>query len=433
MMSDVAHGTLHLNSDGSLTYTSDAGFSGQDQFTYKTFDGTDYSQVATCVIDVNSQDDGGLTAKELQKIFDDLGVTLTNDEQLTLASIVKPTTKPQWRKDAEARIEQSRKSNLTLKVVNKNGMSVQNASVHITLRKKKFKFGGIINLKTFSGENPLPISKEKYREIFLKLFDGSGLDNGLKPKLRAGNESLLPGYFTWLKSVNLKSRGHLLIWPGGTHLSSTINALVEQIETEIDGNNDPTVITPLKNQLRTAVNQEISQWAKKWDVHQWDVVNEVLSNYRIQDILGENEIIEWFKLARANAVQPDCTLLINEFQLISAKSTSLSKTSYTKRRDTYKSQIQKLIDGKAPIGGIGFQSRFGFEHLPPTTLYERMQEFAVFNLPMVGTEFEVKDKDSFVPSETSSGTDDGGGHDDLFESSTDDGIICLGFPITIIN
>jgi hypothetical protein len=46
------HGTLVLNPDGSLTYTPDPGFTGEDTFSYLASDGAAHSTPATAVIDV---------------------------------------------------------------------------------------------------------------------------------------------------------------------------------------------------------------------------------------------------------------------------------------------------------------------------------------------------------------------------------------------
>ena len=50
---DVANGTLVLAVDGSFTYMPDAGFFGEDTFTYKAYDGELYSEVATVTITVH--------------------------------------------------------------------------------------------------------------------------------------------------------------------------------------------------------------------------------------------------------------------------------------------------------------------------------------------------------------------------------------------
>ena len=52
-VTDPAHGDVTLNSDGSFTYTPDAGFFGSDSFTYTANDGYADSNVATVTITVN--------------------------------------------------------------------------------------------------------------------------------------------------------------------------------------------------------------------------------------------------------------------------------------------------------------------------------------------------------------------------------------------
>ncbi len=54
VVSDVSHGTLTLNSNGSFTYQPDSGYSGTDTFTYKANDGTADSSTATVTITVSA-------------------------------------------------------------------------------------------------------------------------------------------------------------------------------------------------------------------------------------------------------------------------------------------------------------------------------------------------------------------------------------------
>ena len=52
---DPSHGSLVLNSDGSFTYTPNPGYTGLDSFTYRAYDGRNYSLPATVEIDVTKQ------------------------------------------------------------------------------------------------------------------------------------------------------------------------------------------------------------------------------------------------------------------------------------------------------------------------------------------------------------------------------------------
>ena len=53
LVSGVQHGTLTFNANGTFTYTPAAGFIGTDSFTYKDYDGLEFSTVATATIAVN--------------------------------------------------------------------------------------------------------------------------------------------------------------------------------------------------------------------------------------------------------------------------------------------------------------------------------------------------------------------------------------------
>ena len=75
LASQAAHGTATVAGDGSFTYTPNANFSGVDSFTYRVFDGTDYSAARTVSITVNPTDD------DLEAV-DDEGVT---DEDTAVA------------------------------------------------------------------------------------------------------------------------------------------------------------------------------------------------------------------------------------------------------------------------------------------------------------------------------------------------------------
>lgn len=54
LVSGPANGTLTLNADGSLSYTPNAGFTGTDSFSYQASDGTNLSNEATVMIDVQA-------------------------------------------------------------------------------------------------------------------------------------------------------------------------------------------------------------------------------------------------------------------------------------------------------------------------------------------------------------------------------------------
>jgi VCBS repeat-containing protein len=73
-----AHGTLHLNADGSFTYTPNTDFNGTDSFTYKASDGSLDSNVATVTIAVGAVNDAPVANAD--------SFTLAEDNTLSVAA-----------------------------------------------------------------------------------------------------------------------------------------------------------------------------------------------------------------------------------------------------------------------------------------------------------------------------------------------------------
>ncbi|VGO19219.1 endo-1,4-beta-xylanase [Pontiella sulfatireligans] len=545
-----------------------------------------------------------LTPEEVQQYADDLGVVLTPAEQQQIADLVKPDVVPQWRVDAEARIEQHRKADLDIQVVDVNGVSIEGAQVDVKLKDHDFHFSGVLRVRdlTDSDNNLQGISTNRYQEIFQKLYNGVGLNNGLKQKLRSGFEAYLPGFFDWAQRINMPVRGHLLMWPGGTHMTpavtekvvaletlwdhvylskqygtaavtneviATVDALAgdtvvvlwssnvgtEPLETNVTfsgtasvssilfdrakgtgpsvgywisdvladgtvqvdisreaayssvvvyhlrpdggaislldivtssqsdvsgltnsysfagtssgillegvstyvagiypasaewvlvnskrksahsyfnnvsalesiwthdssgntavcglafanarvvGEQEAKLAEPaLQQELKDQIQADISEWASLWPVYEWDVINETRDNHRIQDLIGWDQMAEWFKIGANNAVLPECRYLLNEYGIISAEPVSINPTGYTSRRDTMMSHLDILQANDAPLSRIGFQSRMTRGYLDPDVIYDRLDDFGDrYGLPMVGTEFEIRAKDTFPVDET---------------------------------
>ena len=85
LVSDVAHGTLVLNPNGSFTYTPAANYNGSDSFTYKANDGTADSNTVTVTITVNAVNDAPVATADSSSTDEDTPLSvgapgvLTND------------------------------------------------------------------------------------------------------------------------------------------------------------------------------------------------------------------------------------------------------------------------------------------------------------------------------------------------------------------
>jgi VCBS repeat-containing protein len=74
--SDTTDGVLVLNTDGSFTYTPSLDFDGTDIFTYRSTDGTQYSNVATVTITVNPLNDAPVAIDDSAATVQDIAVVI---------------------------------------------------------------------------------------------------------------------------------------------------------------------------------------------------------------------------------------------------------------------------------------------------------------------------------------------------------------------
>jgi arylsulfatase A-like enzyme/GH35 family endo-1,4-beta-xylanase len=400
---------LNVAADGTLSGTPSDLNTGTNSWTVQVDDGAGGVAAAQLHILVNY---GALTAAEISAIETDLGITLSAAEKADLEAVVKPAVVAPWRIDANARIDQNRKAYLDIQVVDNLGSPIEGAQVSVQLRSHAFKWAGTLSVKDFNDVNGnLRISTDTYRQRILSMFNAVGLNNGFKPRL-TNLHQYLPDFMGWAQTNSLAVRGHLLLWPGigeladlddtnavigvdyGTHLSSssTSDYASYDVRTAVETYKTSARTQADKDALKAVVDAEIQEWSSRWGVYEWDVINETLGNYLLQEILGQDQMAEWFKVAQSNVVSPACKLLINDYQIISAMSEELTPGWYTDRRDRYMTNIDRIISDGGPLDGIGFQSRIKSERRDPSILWDRLKEFGDrYGLRMVGTEFEVVD------------------------------------------
>ena len=294
-----------------------------------------------------------------------------------------------WRMVADQRIDQIRKADLRLRVVDAGGRHVPAASVHVSMQQHEFGFGSAVVGHRLRDNNP---THERYKQKVEELFNIATLENNLKWPPWEGEWG---GSFTqqgavnalnWLRARDIETRGHVMVWPGQSNLPADLRTLLDS--------------APLSASEQQAIRNRISEHIASLTSHtrglvdHWDVLNEPRTNNDLMNVLAEGDLamVDWFQQA-GNAT--DSRLYINEYSILSSNGGTA-----TVQQDLYFDTIQFLQDNGAPINGVGFQGHFNEGNLTgPEQLWTILDRFEELGLEMQVTEFDFSTHDEQLQAE----------------------------------
>lgn len=270
-----------------------------------------------------------------------------------------------WRAAAKARIEQLRKADLRVRVVDKNGEPVPDASVRVSMKRHAFAFGSAVDAKMFLGDSP---DGRTYRKTVLERFNRVVLENDLKwPVWECCRRNEAITALKVLRENGIEVRGHNLIWP-----CQDSYCLPEDLARMLEKGDAAGVRARIDAHLQDILA------ATRGQLVDWDVVNEPSANKRLAKLLGEDEIAAWFR--RVHQLDPNARLFVNDYGNLGeccGYETELKRIT------------RRLLELGAPIGGLGLQAHFGYSLTPPDELFSRLTDLAQFGLPLEITEFDI--------------------------------------------
>ena len=268
-----------------------------------------------------------------------------------------------WVAEANARINQIRKSDLQVNVRDANGNSVAGAEVRIRQTRRDFPIG------TTMAYSPLT-NNENYRQYIIDHFNWGVHENEAKWYANEANRDIetysqADAMLDFAEANDIEMRGHTIFWAP------------EQWQ--------PDWVPGLSNQdLQAEVEERLESVVGHFDgrFQHWDVNNEMLHGSFFQDRLGP-DIRKWM-FERTRQLDPDVKLFVNDFNIISGNE------AYD-----YVDQVQQLLDEGAPIDGIGVQGHYNenFSPVDPLQLQSRLDRLAQLDLPIWVTEFDVVQPD----------------------------------------
>lgn len=274
-----------------------------------------------------------------------------------------------WRREALQRIEKMRKADFQLRVVDAQGQSMSGVAVGISLERHHFGFGGAVQPKHLFELGDVE-RQAFYRDITSRYFHRVTISNGLKWKHHAAQRHVVEPFLDWCLEQRLPVRGHCLVWGGFRRIPKKLGRLRSDLEA-----------------LRKTIAQHVTEFASMYDepLIEWDVLNEPFTEREFMELLGDEVVDDWFRLAMA--ANPRLTRYINDYGVLTRPN--------ARHQDFYFNYIRGLLARKAPVQGIGFQGHIParFDPTPPEELLATMDRFAALGLPLQVTEFDFETRD----------------------------------------
>jgi len=268
-----------------------------------------------------------------------------------------------WRKEAEERIEQIRKGDLTVVVKGADGKPLQGATVAVNMQRHAFGFGSAVAADMLLAKTA---DGDKYREVVQKYFNKVVLENDLKWGPWEANRQRALDAVKWLRDRGIEVRGHNLVWPSWRNTPRDLQDL----------KNNPDA---LRKRIAGHIIDEVG--ALKGQCVEWDVVNEIFANHDVPDLLGKEEVVHWFQLA--HQADPAAKLFINDYDTVESGRADNPHTA------AYEEQIRYLLANGAPLSGIGIQSHFAWNLPAPAAVLKGFDRFAALGLEMEITEEDI--------------------------------------------
>ncbi len=273
-----------------------------------------------------------------------------------------------WRDVAAERIEEIRKGDLSIQVVDADGQAVPDAKVSVEMTRHAFPFGTAVAVSKILLDDE---DGDRYRQELTNNFNAGVFESAMKwNNYGTGTPAQIAESMDWLTEHDITMRGHVLMWPSWRWVDPEILPLRE----------DP-------KQFRQAIEDRVTGMVTtyKENIQDWDVVNEAYSNNDILKMYGDEIMVDWFKLA--HEANPNAALYVNDNGMLTAGG------RLTKQMQHYIDMIQMLVDQGAPVSGIGMQGHFAVTLTSPEKVWETLDRFAHFDMPIQVTEFDIKNDD----------------------------------------
>lgn len=288
-------------------------------------------------------------------------------------------------KEASSNIENFRKGNALLTLVDQQGKAISDVKVEINQLSHEFLFGNLSE-EVFRPE--LTESEQaKFTEMFTELFNFTELTvkwAPYEPKQGKPEWQKLQQKLDWCKANGVTPKGHTLGWTHDAGTPAWIYQYSPETATQLYRSRIQNLVGGFKDQINSwdVVNEPVT--TIPWEMAFLDTVggqNKIDEGirYKVEGISLE-QTIPWIENSYrwAYEANPKGDFVINEFYTIAKPEI----------REKYYNLIKELLARKVAVTGIGIQAHEPREMwFSPLELIATFDKFQEFGLPLHITEF----------------------------------------------
>jgi endo-1,4-beta-xylanase len=260
---------------------------------------------------------------------------------------------------AKDRIEQMRKGNANLTIVDDNGTPVRGARIYFEQQSHDFLFGS--NLTPLGANGPNGVNQD-WANAYTAIFNYGTLPfywDNYEPKQGENNEQALRAMADWARKRGIVTKGQPLI------SADAVPAWA------------PPPVQDMQNALEKRVKETTGAFCGLTDY--WDVVNEPISAARVSNPLGN-----WIN-ARTPAVA--CADALNWAKAGCPRDVAIIN-DYRTDQD-YRDLLQNIMRQKGKFDAIGIESHMHRGNWPLYQVWDTCDRFADFGVPIHFTEVTV--------------------------------------------
>ncbi|MFK8112028.1 MAG: endo-1,4-beta-xylanase [Rubripirellula sp.] len=286
-----------------------------------------------------------------------------------------------WRDLADDRIDEQRKAELTVNVVDGNGSPVNGAVVSIRQTSHDFLFGSAASAFNNLLSPNSGVVSDRYQSEFTRLFNAVTIENSLKWPTYLQDVQRGQDAAAWAVANDLYLRGHNIIWPSRDVMPT---AVWDQYDSLLSLEGTAVAENYLQTEVESRIQDAVTTF--KDQVIEWDVVNEPFDNNDVMNVLGNPIVTDWFTQVRT--WDADAIRVLNDYDIFTRNGGN------TAHRTNFEFWLTQLSTAGV-IEKIGAQGHYRDGNLTDIGVLGQLIESydTQFGLPIAVTEFDIRTGD----------------------------------------